>query len=47
MLEASKAKDLKTEIDELAKKTRSAHDLMAAIVKLLHEQKYNWVGFYL
>jgi GAF domain-containing protein len=48
MLEASKAKDLKTEIDELAKKARSAHDLMAAIVKLLHERllKYNWVGFY-
>jgi putative methionine-R-sulfoxide reductase with GAF domain len=49
MSTASRAKDLKTELAELAKKARSADDLMSGIVKLLQERmlKYNWVGFYM
>ena len=49
MSTASKTKDLKTELAELAKKAKSAHDLMSGIVQLLQERmlKYNWVGFYM
>ena len=49
MSTASQAEGLKTELAELVKKTRSAHDLMSGIVKLLQERmlKYNWVGFYM
>jgi L-methionine (R)-S-oxide reductase len=49
MSTASRAKDLKTALAELAKQARSAHDLMSGIVKLLAERmpKYNWVGFYM
>jgi L-methionine (R)-S-oxide reductase len=49
MSTASKAKDLKTELAELANKARSAHELMSEIVKVLHERmlKFNWVGFYM
>lgn len=40
---------VKREIDELAKKASSAHDLMDAITKKLNQRmlKYNWVGFYM
>jgi L-methionine (R)-S-oxide reductase len=36
-------------LDRLATSTSSANELMASIVKLLHESllKYNWVGFYM
>lgn len=49
MSTASKAKDLETELAELATKAKSAHDLMSGIVQLLQERmlKYNWVGFYM
>ena len=49
MSTASRAKDLKAELAELAKTAGSAHDLMSGIVKLLQERmlKYNWVGFYM
>jgi len=49
MSTASKAKDLKTEVAELAATARSAHELMSQMVKLLQERmlKYNWVGFYM
>jgi len=49
MAAASKAKDLRTELAELAAKASSAHELMSAIVRLLQERmlKYNWVGFYM
>jgi GAF domain-containing protein len=49
MATASNAKDLRTELAELAAKASSAHELMSAIVRLLQERmlKYNWVGFYM
>jgi|SRR5215471_7776559 len=49
MPSTSKAETLKKEIDDLASISRSAKDLMAELVKLLHERmlKYNWVGFYM
>jgi L-methionine (R)-S-oxide reductase len=49
MPEASKAKDLKTELAELAARARSTHELMSEIVRLLQERmlKYNWAGFYM
>ena len=49
MSTASKAKDLRTELAELAAQARSAHELMSEMVKLLQERmlKYNWVGFYM
>ena len=42
-------KDLVPELDALAAAATSAHELMAAIVGLLHKNllKYNWVGFYM
>jgi L-methionine (R)-S-oxide reductase len=45
----SKAQDIKSELDNLASGAQSAQDLMAQIVKLLHDRmlKYNWVGFYM
>ena len=45
----SNAKDLKTELAEIAKKFSSAPALMSEIVKLLQQRmlKYNWVGFYM
>ncbi|HEY7099317.1 MAG TPA: GAF domain-containing protein [Terriglobales bacterium] len=49
MPSTSKAETLKKEIDDLASTSQSAKDLMAELVKLLHERmlKYNWVGFYM
>src|SRR5437868_7666135 len=40
---------VKNEVEQPARDSRSAQDLMAAIVKLLHERvpHYNWVGFYM
>ena len=45
----SKTDQLKTKLAKLASKTESAQELMAGIVKVLHEGmlKYNWVGFYM
>jgi len=42
-------KDLIPELDALAVTATSAHELMNAIVGLLHKNllKYNWVGFYM
>jgi L-methionine (R)-S-oxide reductase len=44
-----KLHDLIPKLNNLAASAASAHDLMAAIVKLLHQEllKYNWVGFYM
>lgn len=49
MTVSSKIEDVKREIDDLAAKAHSAEQLMAGIVKCLHEHmlKYNWVGFYM
>ncbi|MBZ5571852.1 MAG: GAF domain-containing protein [Acidobacteriia bacterium] len=49
MSTAAKARDLRTQLAQLASEARSASDLMSRMVRLLHEQmlKYNWVGFYL
>lgn len=46
---AHRIEELRTEVSELAKASRTAQDLMQAMVKLLHERmlKYNWVGFYM
>ena len=44
-----KAKDLLPKLNALAASAASAQELMAGIVKLLHQEllKYNWVGFYM
>jgi L-methionine (R)-S-oxide reductase len=49
MSTASKANDVQTEMAQLAAQAKSARDLMARMVKLLHQRmlKYNWVGFYM
>jgi L-methionine (R)-S-oxide reductase len=41
--------DVRSEVDALASTAKSAQQLMAGIVKLLHQHlpKYNWVGFYM
>jgi L-methionine (R)-S-oxide reductase len=40
---------VKREIDEIAKTSKTSHELMDRITKKLNERmlKYNWVGFYL
>ena len=49
MPSVSKTDEVKPQIDRLAQSAGSARELMAGMVKLLHEQllKYNWVGFYM
>lgn len=46
---AGRLSELRTLVTELAQSSRTAHELMQAMVKLLHERmlKYNWVGFYM
>jgi L-methionine (R)-S-oxide reductase len=45
----SNAEDIKSELENLASGAGTPQDLMAQIVKLLHDRmlKYNWVGFYM
>ncbi|HTS38180.1 MAG TPA: GAF domain-containing protein [Candidatus Solibacter sp.] len=45
----SKIDEVRNDVTELARSAQSAQDLMAKMVKLLHERvlKYNWVGFYM
>jgi L-methionine (R)-S-oxide reductase len=45
----AKTQELILKLNALATGATSAQDLMAAIVKLLHQEllKYNWVGFYM
>jgi L-methionine (R)-S-oxide reductase len=45
----SKAQDVKSQVAELASQSKSAHEFMSRMVKLLHDRmlKYNWVGFYM
>jgi GAF domain-containing protein len=49
MSTAAKAKDVHAEMAQVARQAKSAQDLMARIVELLHQRmlKYNWVGFYM
>lgn len=49
MSTGAKAKDVQTEVAQLASQSGSAQELMAQIVELLHQRmlKYNWVGFYM
>ena len=49
MESAAKAKELRSEVEQLAALAKSSRELMSGIVKLLHERmlKYNWVGFYM
>jgi len=44
-----KTEDVRQEVAQSAQAATSAKDLMARIVKVLHERmlKYNWVGFYM
>jgi L-methionine (R)-S-oxide reductase len=46
---ASRIEEVRTEINELARLSRSASELMQSMVKLLHDRmlKYSWVGFYM
>jgi L-methionine (R)-S-oxide reductase len=46
---AAKNQELIPKLNNLAASAASAQDLMAGIVKLLHQEllKYNWVGFYM
>lgn len=46
---ASRIGEVRNELTELAEASPGAHELMQAMVKLLHERmlKYNWVGFYM
>lgn len=47
--EKEKIRELRQEVDRIASNLRSGEELMAAIVRLLHQRmlKYNWVGFYM
>ena len=49
MAVAARIEEVRQEISELAKTSRTASDLMQSMVKVLHNRmlKYNWVGFYL
>ncbi|MGA8490623.1 MAG: GAF domain-containing protein [Terriglobales bacterium] len=46
---ATKAKDVREELEQLARTAKSVDHLMSQLVKLLHDRmlKYNWVGFYM
>ena len=46
---STRLEEVRSEISALAESLPTAHDLMRAMVKLLHDRmlKYNWVGFYL
>jgi GAF domain-containing protein len=49
MAVAARIEEVRSELTELAERSRSAAELMQSVVKLLHDRmlKYNWVGFYL
>jgi GAF domain-containing protein len=46
---STRLEEVSSEISALAESLPTAHDLMRAMVKLLHDRmlKYNWVGFYM
>ena len=46
---SAKAHDVRLQIDGLGSSAKTADQLMAEIVKVLHQNmlKYNWVGFYM
>ena len=45
----SKTDEVKKEIEKIAETAQSGKELMAEIVRVLHDRmlKYNWVGFYM
>ena len=49
MAVAARIEEVRTELTEVAERSRSAPELMQSVVRLLHDRmlKYNWVGFYL
>jgi len=49
MAVATRIEEVRSEIGEIARSSRTADDLMRSMVKLLHDRmlKYNWVGFYM
>jgi len=46
---ASRIDEVRNDLTDLAEAVANAHELMQAMVKMLHERmlKYNWVGFYM
>jgi L-methionine (R)-S-oxide reductase len=49
MAVAARIEEVRSEISEAAERAANAHELMRAMVKILHTRmlKYNWVGFYM
>lgn len=49
MAVAARIEEVRNEITELAQSSRTAPELMQAMVKVLHDRmlKYSWVGFYM
>jgi len=49
MAVAARIEEVRSELTELAQRSRSPAEFMQSVVKLLHDRmlKYNWVGFYL
>src|SRR6478752_10543505 len=49
MAVAARIEEVRSELTEVAQRSRSAAELMQSVVRLLHDRmlKYNWVGFYL
>jgi L-methionine (R)-S-oxide reductase len=49
MAVAARIDEVRSEISDLARTSRSPHELMQSMVKLLHDRilKYSWVGFYM
>ena len=49
MSSESRVEEVKVEIAALVSRSKSAHELMSQMVKLLHDRmlKFNWVGFYM
>ena len=49
MAVAARIDEVRSEISDLAQTSRSPHELMQSMVKLLHDRilKYSWVGFYM
>ena len=49
MAVAARIEEVRSELTEVAERSRSAAELMQSVVKLLHDRMltYNWVGFYL
>jgi L-methionine (R)-S-oxide reductase len=49
MSNGTRIQDVQAEVQQLIAQSKSAHDLMSRLSRLLHDRmlKYNWVGFYM